>query len=136
MTHTILRIPSGTILARYANIFFAFSVSGAMHVVADSGGAVSMAESGVLRFFCAQALGILLEDTAQALYRKALGNSGKWFYRIWGYVRVLAFLNWSTPAWVYPVCRTMEREDMLLKMDALWPLVKSLFSYSWFPVEL
>ena len=72
MTHTILRIPSGTILARYANIFFAFSVSVAMHVVAGSGGAVSMAESSALRFFCVQAVGILLEDTAQALHRKGV----------------------------------------------------------------
>jgi hypothetical protein len=128
MTNTILHIPSGTIISRYSNIFFAFFVSGAMHVIADSGGAVSIAESGALNFFCVQAVGILLEDTVQALYRKAFGDFEGVVYRILGYFWVVAWLSWSTPLWVYPVVSTMNRDDMLLRIDALWPLARSFLN--------
>jgi hypothetical protein len=127
ITHTILRIPSATIFARYSKILLAFSVSGAMHVVADSGGAVPMAQSGALRFFCTQALGIIVEDGVQELYRRVFGNQKSRVGKAIGYLWVLAFLSWSTPVWVYPVARTMKREDMMLTVNALRPLVANLW---------
>jgi hypothetical protein len=98
-----------------------------MHVVVDSGGAVPMAQSGALRFFCTQALGIIAEDGVQELYRRVFGNQKSRVGKAIGYLWVLAFLSWSTPVWVYPVARTMKREDMMLTVNALRPLVANLW---------
>lgn len=127
ITHKILRIPHGTFVARYSKIFFAFAVSGIMHVVSDSGGSVPIAESGALSFFCAQALGIILEDGAQEVYRNIFGNKYSGVCRAIGYFWVVTFLSWSTPVWVYPMVRSMKREDMLLTPNAIYPLISAFF---------
>jgi hypothetical protein len=127
ITHSILRIPYGTFVARYSKIFFAFYFSGIMHIAADEGGAVPMAESGALRFFCVQALGIMLEDGAQAVYRNIFGNKYSGVCKVIGYFWVIAFLSWSTPVWVYPVARSMKREDMLLTPTAVYPIFSAFF---------
>ncbi len=94
-----------------------------MHVFADSGGAVPITESGALGFFCTQALGIVIEDGFQELYRRAFGIRKNWFEKIVGFVWVVGFISWSSPVWVYPVGRTMKREDMVLTPSALRPLI-------------
>lgn len=127
ITHGILRIPYGTFVARYSKIFFAFAVSGIMHIAADEGGSVPMAESGALSFFCAQALGIMLEDGAQAVYRNLFGNKYSGLCKVIGYFWVIAFLSWTTPVWVYPVARSMKREDMLLAPTAVYPIFSAFF---------
>ncbi|CZR63672.1 uncharacterized protein PAC_13569 [Phialocephala subalpina] len=119
ITHTILRISPGTIFARYSKVFFTFAVSGLLHAASDYGGAVPFTQSGALRFFCTQALGIMLEDGIQGLYRRIFGNRKRLLREAVGYIWVFAWLCWSTPAWVYPVARTMERRDVLLTLDAL-----------------
>lgn len=56
-----------------------------------------------------QVMGILLEDAVQGVYRSCLGieRSQKTTAarRLIGYVWVLIFLWWSTPAWLYPRLR-------------------------------
>ena len=98
-----------------------------MHVAADGGGAVPMAQSGALSFFCAQAIGIMVEDGAQEVYRNLFGNRYNGVCKAIGYLWVVAFLSWSSPVWVYPVLRSMKMEDMLLKPQALYPLVSAFF---------
>ena len=126
-THTLLHIPKGTLVARYTKIFFAFYVSGTMHLIADSGGAVTISESGALRCFCTQALGIMIEDAVQELYRRSGGDQKSCLPKAVGYIWVVLFLSWSSPVWVYPVARTMKRDDMMLSIYALGPLVSYFF---------
>lgn len=111
-------------MSRYLKVFLTFAVSGAMHVVADGGGGMSMAESGALRFFCTQALGIMLEDSVQELYLRMGGRKGSVLAKVVGYVWVLGFLSWSSPRWVYPVIRTMKRAEHTSTTFALKPLVE------------
>ena len=64
--------------------------------------------SGTIQFFCTQAIGIMLEDGIQAVYRLAYGmkrdsvRSSSLGARLIGYCWVVAFLAWSTPVWLYP----------------------------------
>jgi hypothetical protein len=127
VTHSVLRIPPGTLAARYTKIFFAFSVSGLLHVASDSGGAVPIAQSGALWFFCTQALGIIIEDGVQEVYRILFGTHESRAFTAIGYLWVVVFISWSTPMWVYPLARTIEREDMLPTVGALYPLVSAFF---------
>lgn len=69
----------------------------------------------------------MLEDSVQEIYRRVFRKKENKLAKVIGYIWVVAFLSWSTPAWVYPVVRTMEREDMLLKLSALYPLVSAYF---------
>lgn len=127
LTFSILRLPKGSLLARYSNIFFAFLISGIIHLGADRPGALGRQRPINLPFFCIQALGILLEDTVQALYRQARGKEVGFRTPLWaravGYVWVVAFLVWSTPAWAYPIIRTVDREEAVIGVRAFRPIL-------------
>lgn len=98
-----------------------------LHTSADLAVGMEWSESGSLRFFCTQALGILLEDGVQALYHhhhrpvpgtratKPDNRSGT-AAKLIGYLWLGVFLAWSTPAWAYPAMRRNEgrAEDMVL----------------------
>jgi hypothetical protein len=69
--------------------------------------------SGSLRFFMAQAVGIVIEDFVGWVWRltsgsrKGGGEGGKGKVEVWkkaaGFVWVVVFvLFWSSPAWVFP----------------------------------
>ena len=87
-------------------------------------------ESGSIRFFCVQALGIMLEDAVQELWRcwlrrrqKIMNKEvrvGKWEKGA-GYLWTLAFIVWSTPAWGYPAIRrqTGKANDAILPFSVL-----------------
>ena len=115
ITNTVLGLKSGTVLARYTNMLLTFMISGLVHRITDVAAGIPWRSSGAYTFFCTQALGIILEDSVQASYRYICGTkrtSGppqRWI-RMVGYVWVLAFLVWSTPAWFYPLLRTITRE--------------------------
>ncbi|KAE8445948.1 hypothetical protein EG329_012727 [Mollisiaceae sp. DMI_Dod_QoI] len=119
ITHAILRIPQGTIFSRYSKIFFAFAVSGSLHTGSDFGGAIPFTQSGAFRFFCTQALGIILEDGIQEVYRRIFGDRKRLLREAVGYLWVFTWLCWSTPSWAYPTARAMDREEVLLTLDAL-----------------
>jgi hypothetical protein len=63
-------------------------------------------ETGALRFFLMQALGIMLEDAVTAvvgpLYR---GRFNKGWMKVLGYTWVILWLVWASPVWVYPLVR-------------------------------
>lgn len=105
-------------------MFLAFAVSGAMHTAVDYGGNVSLGESGAMRFFCTQALGIMMEDGVQEVWRKMGGRKGSLWGRGAGMVWTLGFICWSSPAWVYPIARGVKRENMMLTWWAMKPLVE------------
>lgn len=118
-TYSILHLPQGTLLARYTHIFFAFFASGLLHVVSDLGGGVAVRDSGSLSFFCLQALGIMLEDGVQDVYRRIRGPSRagpieKGLLRAVGYVWVVVFLTWSGPGWIYPWLQVGKKADNML----------------------
>lgn len=95
-----------------------------MHVVADAGGALTIFQSGALQFFCTQAVGIMFEDGIQEIYRILFGDRETRLCKAIGFIWVIAFISWSSPVWVYPIARTMEREDMLLTIYAVRPLLE------------
>jgi len=110
VTHDVLRFPKRTIVARYSNISLAFFLSGLIHIASDYGMTLSY-ESGAMRFFLTQAFGIVLEDAFQAAYYYVSGRerSAKipLLHKIVGYVWLVLFLSWSTPAWSYPQMRSI-----------------------------
>ncbi|TGO83829.1 hypothetical protein BPOR_0586g00010 [Botrytis porri] len=126
ITHTILHIPRSTLIARYLKIFLTFAVSGATHVAADYGSGICPAQSGAMSFFCAQSLGIMIEDEVQEIWRLMGGKKNTLLGKIIGFIWVLVFICWSSPVWVFQFARTMRREDMLLTFGALKPLLVGL----------
>lgn len=115
-----------------------------MHVVSDTGGALSMSESGALRFFCVQAVGITVEDMGQEIWRRTFGsprkgkgkgkgervNENQWARvgkQVIGYIWVISWLSYTTPVWVYPIVRGMEKADMLLTPSAMGPIFAKLW---------
>ncbi|OCL14832.1 putative toxin biosynthesis protein [Glonium stellatum] len=107
ITHQILQLSKGSILARYLKIGLTFFISGLIHAGADMAGGIPFHDQGTIRFFVTQAFGIIIEDSIEALYRFSYGKDCKrrrtpgWARAI-GYVWTFAFLVWSTPAWFYP----------------------------------
>lgn len=84
-------------------------------------------ESGSVRFFVTQFVGVVLEDTAQELYRRVGGRPGNWRVRALGFAWVFAFQVWSTPAWFYPglVERTGREQDNILPFSIVGALQRS-----------
>lgn len=91
-------------LARYAKIVFSFALSGLLHALVDSAVGCDF-WSGTMRFFIAQAIGILVEDHVQQWFAAmtALAGSSKppWWSKMLGYMWVAAFQLWAQPGFVY-----------------------------------
>lgn len=117
ITYDVLRLPRKGLVQRYTLIFFVFFISGCVHIMSDLGASLPPSESGALRFFCTQALGIMIEDGAQSVYRHIGGHPG-FLSRTVGYIWVLAFLSWSIPAWQYPAILITKKEDVVFKLSA------------------
>lgn len=92
-------------MARYMNLFFVFAGSGIKHIVSDVAAGIPLDETGALPFFAVQAFGVMFEDAVKALWQRYNKNEAerkvKRWQKILGYVWVLAFMVWSTPAWSY-----------------------------------
>ncbi|CAF9934469.1 MAG: hypothetical protein HETSPECPRED_009237 [Heterodermia speciosa] len=96
---------------RYVNILGVFALSGVFHVVTDRAEGIGWEESRAMRFFCAQAGGILVEDGVQELWRRWVrkrrggagdGGDGDVDVPVWakavGYVWTWTFLS-VTAGW-------------------------------------
>ena len=90
-----------------------------MHIFADMGGGLSMRQSGALQFFCMQALGIMIEDGVQVVWRKYFKSTVGMVERAVGYAWVVYFLVWTSPIWVFPATLNMRKEDAMLNFSAL-----------------
>ncbi|KAI9805732.1 MAG: hypothetical protein M1833_005225 [Piccolia ochrophora] len=107
ITHDVLRLPNGGLIARYTFIFFSFLISGFMHAATDVASGVPWRESGSIKVFCTHVGGIMLEDAVKAIFRSARGpDRGRTHTPVWtrvlGYVWVIVFMAWSVPVWSYP----------------------------------
>lgn len=129
--HDVLRLPPNTLIARYTKIFTTFFISGVLHLSGDIAVGIPLGESGSIRFFCMQALVIILEDSVQALYHrfftKQVGTkSSRWgnLSKLIGYFWLWGFLIWSTPVWAYPAMRRNRgsADHVLLPFSIMKPL--------------
>lgn len=59
---SILRIPNGTLAARYTKIMLAFGLSGMLHYIAAITTGVPPGETGALKFFVVQELSIIFDS--------------------------------------------------------------------------
>ena len=88
----------------------------------DLASGMTRQESGSVQFFCTQALGIILEDSVQALYQRYKTNllpASEGWTKVIGYIWLGVFLVWSTPVWAYPAIRRDKgrEEDIILPVS-------------------
>ncbi|THD00160.1 hypothetical protein EYZ11_000351 [Aspergillus tanneri] len=69
ITSSLLRIPRDSKWARYPRVVIAFVLSGLFHTGMDVAFGISLDDSGALRFFFLQAVGILVENAFQSVFR-------------------------------------------------------------------
>lgn len=123
LTFDICRLRKGSLIARYFKIFVSFSISGAIHCLTILFAGFTFQQScGAFKYFCAQVLGIIVEDGVQVLYRwmrgipRDSGTQPPLWARFLGFIWVLLFLTWSTPAFIYPMLAAYsgtERDEVL-----------------------
>ncbi|KAH7096037.1 membrane bound O-acyl transferase family-domain-containing protein [Paraphoma chrysanthemicola] len=104
-THVVFRLPRGTALARYTRLLIAFMSSGIMHLVIDLASGVTLHDSGAMRFFMLQAVGLIFEDCIVRLYDRVPVSMQlpKTLAKALGFICVSIFLVWSVPAYMYPM---------------------------------
>ncbi|RDL36191.1 uncharacterized protein BP5553_06803 [Venustampulla echinocandica] len=125
LSRSILHLPEGGILERYTKIMATFYISGVVHAIADLAGGLPWSKQLTVKFFVTQALGIIIEDTVEAVYRAICGKKRTpgppaFWIRIVGYVWLAGFLVWSTPMWVYPgASRTSEGTRSILPYSVI-----------------
>ena len=124
----VLHLPKETLASRYSNIFLVFLLSGLVHSDQDVATGMPWEASGAVRFFCTQAIGIIFEDGVQSIFRTWYTDNKKFKrpIRFLGYIWVVAFFVWSTPAWTYPQAsrpKAGEQDDMM-PFSIINPLMK------------
>ncbi|KAL9120579.1 MAG: hypothetical protein Q9187_002866 [Circinaria calcarea] len=76
----LLRLPRGSLKARYTHLMIVFAISGLQHALIDMAEGYSWQSSGSVQFFLTQAVGIMIEDAVQAIYSRQLSiGYGKQF---------------------------------------------------------
>ncbi|EFR05482.1 Tri7 [Nannizzia gypsea CBS 118893] len=128
ITHSILRLPlpdsvspeskALLLLIRYVRMQAIFLMSGLMHMPIDMMQNIPLRESGIVMFFTAQALGILIEDTVCSTYRWiTTGSFSRQAHRgsrtkepaLWkkliGFAWVLCWAMCCVPPWIFPTIR-------------------------------
>ncbi|AEO63131.1 uncharacterized protein THITE_2108027 [Thermothielavioides terrestris NRRL 8126] len=102
----VLRLPHGSKAVRYLRPWVVFLLSALFHVAIDVSSGMQPQESGALRFFLIQPLGIVIEDTARTVYRTVYGSSGRGLTvaeRCVGVLWVGLWMAWTAPAYLFPV---------------------------------
>jgi len=103
---SVLGLRKGTLLSRYTRLTLAFLISGVLHAALDHGQGVPFTESGALKFFTMQALGIMVEDAMQEVYQRCGGPSNVWSRGV-GYTWVAFWFIWTTPTWTWRPARLL-----------------------------
>ena len=130
IVYKAFRLPKGKLVTRYSHLSLIFLISGLLHAWIESGQGFPVRHSGSIQFFVTQIVGIMLEDTVQAVYRATRGM--KWgtpptpMARAVGYVWLAVFLWWSTPTWFYPHQRLSRGDyrDKILPISLFASLLK------------
>ena len=135
VVHSVLRVPRADTkagrgrftrqLARYTKLLVALLLSGAMHLVSDRAHGVNVQESGSIKFFFLQGVGMAVEDCVQGAYRYLWGTKrgekkenekpAVWI-RALGLVWVGAFMVVTAPTWGFPVLRKGETDVVPVKV--------------------
>lgn len=111
ITEAVLRLRRGGLIARYIRVIATFVCSGVYHVFIDMSYGIPQRSSGALRFFCCQALAIILEDTIRFAYHTTIKDPSnkdretKLWEKAIGFIWVAVWLVWSTPAISYPMAQ-------------------------------
>lgn len=127
--HKGLRFPKG-VVARYLHLSLVFLFSGLMHELLFIAEGVPRSNVGSVHFFMTQAVGIMLEDAVQEVYRAIRGvqrgTPPDSVARAIGYIWLVLFLCWSTPVWTYPRQRAFRggQSQYLLPFSLLASLSK------------
>lgn len=130
----ILRLRRGSNFARYTHLVVAFLASGIMHMLIDISSGLPFSDSGAIRFFLMQAVGIAFEDGVQSAWRRLFapseaGMASQAFTWRWqmviGYVWVLLWLSWSSPIAYYPILEANkgESKDIIVPVSIIQPLI-------------
>ncbi|CAG7921867.1 unnamed protein product [Penicillium olsonii] len=106
---SILRIPAGTLWARYSRLILAFLLSGVVHVLMDLARGIPVLQGGSIPFFTIHAVGIMAEDLATHIGGITFGEGRAWWKRTIGYLWVGLFILITTPMWSLPICRELYR---------------------------
>jgi hypothetical protein len=120
VTYSVLGLNrnNGDLAARYSKLLFSFMLSGLVHAAADLAAGIPFTESGSLKFFLTQVIGIMAEDTVRKLWGdRKVANLPRPKRRSWhtvvGYFWVGLWLFWTTPTWSYPPARHYTGESFL-----------------------
>ncbi|KAI0200184.1 membrane bound O-acyl transferase family-domain-containing protein [Astrocystis sublimbata] len=111
LMHTLLRLPRGSSAVRYLRVFLVFILSGILHVGIDFASGIEWRESGALKFFTIQPIGILIEDVFASIYMsyvKAPDARASVMQRCVGFLWVGLWMAWTVPAYMYPVLNSTE----------------------------
>ena len=131
IVYKVLRLRKGPLLTRYAHLSLVFLLSGLLHAWTEIGQGFTWRESGQIQFFMTQVLGIMLEDAVQALFRFVRGvkrgSAPTRGSRVIGYIWLVIFFWWSTPAWFYPRLRVSggDERDQILPFSLFGQLMKA-----------
>jgi hypothetical protein len=94
---------------RYTNIFVVFALSGTMHLAQDLVFGFSWRQSGAMVFFCAQAVGIMVEDAVQSIWRRVDGRVGDeknaptpMWAKVFGWAWTWVFLTYTCNVYMAP----------------------------------
>ena len=129
LVYSLLCLRKHTLIARYTHLIIVFLLSGILHTVTevaahydpDDGTTISFRDSQCIRFFLTQALGIMIEDGVQKAVRTVWPDRTRieTLERVIGWMWVLGFLGWSTPAIMYPAAslNTGTGKDRLLPIS-------------------
>nr|A0A0M3STV6.1 RecName: Full=Acetyltransferase aurG; AltName: Full=Aurovertin biosynthesis cluster protein G [Calcarisporium arbuscula]ALD83633.1 O-acyl-transferase [Calcarisporium arbuscula] len=122
-TYSLLGLRKGGIAGRYTCILATFFVSGLLHLFcAEYSYGIQWDQSGTLRFYSIQALGIAMEDAVQATSRRLFAYRSTYWTRAIGYVWVLLWFLWTSPAYFFPLLKydTEKRPPVLLGPIETW----------------
>jgi hypothetical protein len=109
LARDILKLPHPSIIERYTNIFFVFFLSGMLHTMTDWIRGIPPRDSFALIWFILFSVGIIIEDSVQALWRRLSKTSqsqnrvpatAPW-QKFIGYVWVIVWFTLTYPPYAH-----------------------------------
>ncbi|KAK4210160.1 membrane bound O-acyl transferase family-domain-containing protein [Rhypophila decipiens] len=88
---------------RYMRPLAIFFVSGLLHVAIDVSSGMYLHESGAMRFFLIQPLGLMMEDAILGAYYNFNKQPATMAHRLLGMLWVGMWMAWTAPSYLYPV---------------------------------
>lgn len=134
--HKVLRLSRNAVTSRYMRVVAAFAASAIMHVLTDISAGIPVRKSGAMQFFVAQALGIVVEDSVKAVWKRCFGRQAtrtpETWHNVVGFLWVSAFMVWSAPAYLYPMMwRVNARENDSVIPWSLMPHIANLKTHKY-----